>query len=262
MTIAGYDIGSPQGTITPEQWATIDASGVRFVFLRCGNGNNAPDPLFATNLRNARAYAPRVTIGPYHVGFPLPPSPEHPKREPEKQAEAHFAQAGGLGARAGELPPVLDFEWPLPKDWAQWGVTSDSAAAWGRAYLARMQQLCGGRAPLIYTYPDFWSHVSLAGADAVAPYATYPLWLARYEVNVPGTLPPWGAPLFWQKSNGGGRLPSGAPVDEDVFIGDEAAFQWFVHGTTPRPTPAAVGGAVVALVTLVGAAIALALRKG
>ena len=40
------------------------------------------------------------------------------------------------------------------------------------------------------------------------------LWIAAYGPSVPPE-PPWAGYSFWQSSGGGGRLPSGAPVDTD-----------------------------------------------
>jgi lysozyme len=216
-----YDIGESQGLLTRAHWRVMKAGGLGGVYIRCGNGNSGVDPLFQVNLTNARSVA--VPPGAYHVGFPLLPDAAHPGRGPEDQALAHYRASGGLGSAPGELRPVLDFEWPLPVDWPKWGLTAKSIRTWGLGYLPACEEL-HGKPPMLYTYPDFDLHV-LAGAtpEELALFARYDLWIARYGAASPGTIAPWKAPRFWQKSDGGGRLPNGYAVDEDVFLGDAAA---------------------------------------
>lgn len=224
------DVGAPQGLITNAHWQAIAANGVRGVYCRCGNGNEAPDPTFDANVAGAQVAG--LAVGAYAVGFPLPMTPEHVNRAARLQALAHVEQSGGMGMSRGEMPPCLDFEWPLPVDWPKWGVTASSARAWLREYRDTLSP--GSLRPVLYTYVDFWMHV-IAGATAaeiVELGEGWDLWIARYGVSSPPTLPPWTEPKLWQKSDGGGRLPSGAPVDEDLFLGGEDEWQAFL-GTGP-----------------------------
>ncbi|HEY2509833.1 MAG TPA: glycoside hydrolase family 25 protein [Polyangiaceae bacterium] len=239
------DLGSPQGTLRREHWEEMARDGIRGAYLRCGNGNNGVDPTFRANLLGARAVG--IAVGVYHVGFPLPASKLHPGRAPEEQAKMHFAASLGVGSKPGTMPPALDFEWPSPVEWAKWSVTPASAIAWATVYLAQMRQDVGRDAAL-YLYEDFGLHLAggpfptpAENVDALqrvlAPFASSPFWLALYQGAAPGAFGPWTAPTIWQKSGGGGKLPNGAPVDEDLFLGNEDAWQVFL-GNAPGPTSA------------------------
>jgi GH25 family lysozyme M1 (1,4-beta-N-acetylmuramidase) len=71
--------------------------------------------------------------------------------------------------------------------------------------------LLWGRPLIIYTYP-FFAHsvqfdVSLASAR---------LYIASYQ-EVPAIPAPWTSYVIQQTSDGGGRLPNGCPVDQNVI---------------------------------------------
>lgn len=231
--IRGIDVSSVQGNVI--DWPAVAKSGVRFAMIKCGNGNNAPDPSFKRAVAGARAAG--LVVGAYHVGFPLPPDPMHRGRGPKEQAFDHFAASGGLGSRDGELPPALDLEWPVPgtPEWTQYGCSAAQVRAWALDYLAECEHL-HGRAPLVYDgFPIYWQAIDGASEPA---FAHYPLWMVDYR---PGAVPPkpWGRWAIHQINGGGGHLPSGAPVDEDVFNGDEAAWQAFLR----VPVDPTAGGA-------------------
>jgi GH25 family lysozyme M1 (1,4-beta-N-acetylmuramidase) len=218
MALRGIDVGSPQGSLSPADWRAIAASGVRWAYLRCGNGNEGSDPTFAANLAGARAAG--ILVGAYHVGMPLPNDPAHPGRDPESQALAHYRACNGLGSRDGELPPALDFEWPTPDLWSRYGCSAEQILVWGREYLEIAGPLYGVE-PVVYSFRWFWDAVA-EGHDARA-FASSPLWLAAYETHEPiRAIAPWTRATFWQLSDGGGRLPNGARVDEDELLGDDA----------------------------------------
>lgn len=219
--ITGIDVSSCQGTI---DWAAVAASGVRFAYIKCGNGNNSADPYFRANVLGARAAG--IVVGTYHVGFPLPDDPAHPKRDAVSQAQMHFKASGMLGRAAGDLPPALDLEWPVPgsREWNQYGCSPAQVRAWALAYLVECERL-HGRTPVLYDgFPVYWAAI---GGDKEPAFARYPLWRVDYR-NPPVTPGPWSSWTLWQKSGGGGKLPNGAPVDEDVFAWDDAQWQAFI----------------------------------
>lgn len=235
MTIRGIDVSAVQGHV---DWDAVARSGVRFAFLKCATGNEGGlDPRYRENVQNARSAG--ITIGPYNFAYPLPLNAGHPGRGPREQAENHFGKAGGLGNAQGDLPPVLDLEWPAPENWPHWFTSAALIRDWGLGYLARYEEL-SGRVPMVYTYPWFWGKVAASGE--VGDYARYPLWLASYTHPPLASLLPWGAPTFVQTSGGGGKLPSGAPVDENVFMGSEDDFAVFV-GADPKQKTNPCGGA-------------------
>lgn len=223
MTIRGIDISSVQGNVI--DWAAVAKSGVRFAMIKCGNGNNAPDPSFSRAVFGARRAG--IVVGPYHVGFPLPPDPAHPGRGPVEQARAHFAASAGVGTLDGELPPALDLEWPAPgtPEWTKYGCSGPQVRTWALAYLAEAERLYG-RSPLVYDgFPIYWKEIDGANEPM---FAHYPLWWVDYRA---GTQPPkpWSTWALHQINGGGGHLPSGAPVDEDTFNGSEEEWQDFLQ---------------------------------
>jgi lysozyme len=228
VPITGLDVSSIQGTV---DWNAVAQSGVRFVFRKCGNGNNPPDAGFAAYVAGARAAG--LVLGAYHVGFPLPPDPAHPGRAAADQAKAHFDACQGLGSSPGELPPALDLEWPVPgsDEWKKYGCSPEQVRTWALAYLEAAEKLWG-RLPLLYDgFPDYWQGIGGASEPA---FARYPLWAVYYPEQYKGRTPPDGASpvipgpwttwTLWQHCGGGLHLPGGKPVDSDVFNGDEAAF--------------------------------------
>jgi GH25 family lysozyme M1 (1,4-beta-N-acetylmuramidase) len=211
--------------------------GVAGVYHRCGNGNNSPDPNFASRIGEANSAG--LMVGAYAVGFPLPLDPAHPGREPEAQAEAHYKQCGGLGSGAGELRPMLDLEWPVPgsPEWRMFALSGAFVRTWALAYLRHAQSLWGV-APLLYDgFPDFWSGIDGASEPA---FADFPLWVVDYPAPWQHQVPsndqllvvprPWSKWTMWQHCGGGLRLPGGVPVDGDVFNGDLAALREFSCG--------------------------------
>jgi lysozyme len=238
MTYArGVDVSSVQPTNF--SYAALAAQGISFLFAKCGNGNNAPDPTFWAHVKGAKSAG--IITGAYHVGFPLMPDTAHPGREPEAQAQAHYQQSGGMGIAAGDLPPVLDLEWPIPGsvEWKQYGLTAAFVRTWALSYLAEAKKLWGVT-PILYDgFPDY---INSFGIDAAAEpsFANYPLWLVDYPAAlahswaVDGALAvvpqPWTNWTFWQVNGGGVKLPGGSPVDADVFNGDIDALKAFATG--------------------------------
>jgi lysozyme len=224
--VRGIDSSRAQG---PIDWAKLYASGVRFTFVKCGNGNDAPDPSFAPEANAAKAAG--LVVGAYHAVFPLPTDPAHPGRDPRDQARAHFAQCVGFGSLDGELPPAMDLEWPVPgsEEWIKYGCSTSQVKRWALAYLDECEQLYGCLPVLYDGFPVFWEEIN---GPAEPRFARYPLWRVDYRPN-PVTPKPWGDWTFWQTTGGGGRLPNGAPVDTDLFNGDEAALAAFACAGLP-----------------------------
>jgi lysozyme len=182
------------------------------------------DPRFLANVAGAKAAG--LYVGPYWFAYPLPHDGT-PLRDPADQAKFAFDCAGGLGDAEGELPPMLDLEWPPPEQWAKWGCTAAQIRRWALDYLDAAEGYWGCR-PAVYTYPYFWG--ALAGSTEPR-FAGYPLCVASYRAaahwpadgDYPVALPPWSAWTFWQWTGGKADLPGGGPADFEVFSGDEAA---------------------------------------
>lgn len=194
--IKGIDVSVIQGAI---DFTKVAAEGIQFVICRCGVGNSGKDSTYDKNMAAAKAAGLQVMA--YHFVYPLPPQAGNPSRAPAEQAKLHAGYANGALA-------ACDLEWPTQPDWAKWGCTAAQIGEWALEYLQAYENLTGIK-PLVYTYPDFAHHVSLPPA-----IANYPLWIASYEPKP--TIPaPWTDWALWQDTGGGGKLPSGAPVDTD-----------------------------------------------
>lgn len=223
----GVDVFSGYGVI---DWGAAAVAGVQFAYIKCTEGNEPirNDRAFARNAANARGAG--IYVGAYHFPYPLPPDASKPGRSPREQAERAFAASQGLGTQPGELPHVVDAEWPEVGSWGKWGCTGPQISAWLREYCEHATELWG-RKPLIYTYPFWWR--ALAASADVSWAKEYGLWIANYTHSGPGTPPetsrpqippPWDDWLFWQYSaeGSGVRVPGipACPLDRDVFRGD------------------------------------------
>ena len=240
----GIDVSAAQGAIS---WPSLAPLGLQFAIAKAAEGNKGNDPIFdvpgfyvdharsagtsgqdprfAENVAGARAAG--LVVGCYSFAYPLPHQDGNPIRDPEAQAKFHFDLAGGLGSLDGELPPMLDLEWPPPEDWGKWGCTPPQLRDWALRYLDAATGLWGCL-PMVYTYPDWWLRVGGAGEPAFAEYpcwpASYPTPPARWPTagEKPLILRPWSDWLGWQFCGGGMTLPNGVRADFDVLNLDEA----------------------------------------
>lgn len=222
--IPGVDVYSGYGRI---DWKAVAASGVRFAWIKSAEGNEPArdDSAFRRNVDDAQEAG--VIVGAYFFPYPLPYGPGLPAgRSPLEQAERAFRVCAGLGSQHGELSPCVDAEWPPPEEWVKWGCSAAQISEWLHDY-CEAATILWGRLPVIYTYPWWWK--ALSAAD-VSWAAQYPLWMASYTHNGPGTPPigkappvpaPWKDWAAWQYSANGSlqRVPGipACPVDRDCI---------------------------------------------
>jgi GH25 family lysozyme M1 (1,4-beta-N-acetylmuramidase) len=243
--LKGIDVSAVQGVV---KWDLVRKADVRFAYLKCATGNQVkPDSSYSYNVAHCRKND--VWAGAYLFAFPLPSdgSPAHAGRDPAEQARHHFDLAGGYGRGPGELPPMLDLEWPPPVDppnappdsWSKWGCSARQIAEWTIAYLDEADVLFAGPVG-IYTYPWWWAAVvgAFTPADLVV-LARRPLWMADYgpagawpaEGSSPKPIAPWGASwTFWQVGQRALPGQGGPSTDLDCFNGDEAAMTKLAGG--------------------------------
>jgi lysozyme len=234
MLLRGVDVSAAQGAIDWSAWLRP----ADFLFAKCGNGNDAPDPTFVANVDGARRRGVRW-VGAYHVVYPFPADGAHPGRDPLSQARAHYEASGGYGMGGGEIPPMVDAEEPVPgsPDWVAKGCNPAQVRRWLLDYLAEAERLhrC---TPILYSFPDWWAGVGVEVEPAFLRYRVFPAdYPAPYQHDYPTddsllVVPrPWAKATFWQVNDGGGSIPVTYPdgtrgssrVDMDVFLGDEAA---------------------------------------
>lgn len=234
--ILGIDVHHGYSRI---DWSRVAQSGVRFAFVKATQGNDGCDPRARENIAGCKSAG--IYVGAYLFAYPLPERDDKPGRSPEDQARRLYNDVQGCGKLPGELPPVIDLEWPpqyerdpvtsqIRNRWEEWGVTAVSVVEWTIRCVNEMERLWG-RLPIIYTYPHFagslGEHLRGSGLERC------PLWIANYTHPLAWTPPedarpivpqPWSDYTFWQFSAEGSpmRIPGvpACPLDRNVFRGD------------------------------------------
>jgi GH25 family lysozyme M1 (1,4-beta-N-acetylmuramidase) len=217
--VAGIDVSSIQNSAYAHKgsgpgtlpWGALQLRGVKFAYLRCGVGNDAPDACFQKNVLDGK---PSMALGAYHFVYPLP------HIDPRDQANKFIDLCGGHLT----LPTMLDLEWPLSSLFTKWGCTSEQILDWTLACLDQYSSQTKRKAGL-YTYPSFWQGL---GGAARTEFSQYPLWCASYvnsgicpfpkDTDVPPhNWAPWAGWTVWQYTGGGVTMPGGVPCDGDVM---------------------------------------------
>ncbi len=188
-------------------WHAVRAAGHQFAMVKATEGLHYVNPYFVADSLLMRTAG--IARGTYHFARPeLPPEPQA-----ALYATTVLGQNGPL-----DLPPVLDLE-------TSGGLPPDALIDWTQRYLNTVQAITG-RAPIIYTYPNFWK---TAMADT-SLFTRYPLWIADYrgeaEPEVPGNWPAW---TFWQTTDRGSIPGIGGATDVNVYSGAQGDFARFAN---------------------------------
>ena len=190
-------------------WEKVAASGEQFAFIKATDGLEGLSPFFAEDSKAASDAG--LMIGSYHKA--------HPDRDAVVQADAYAEALKLQPAGARTLPPVLDLELDA-------GMTPAALEKWASTFLQRVE-LKTGEMPMIYTYRWFWVNKM---ADTTGLNG-YPLWLAAYQDQPPGTsVGGWNEPLFWQRSSTGVVPGINTPVDLNTFNGTKAQLEGLSKG--------------------------------
>ncbi len=88
------------------------AAGVVAAYAEATRGNDGPNPYFQRQVQQLRGAG--IACGAYLFAYPLNDAGGHINRDPAGQAKLFFDDSAGLGELPGELPPMLDAEWPYP----------------------------------------------------------------------------------------------------------------------------------------------------
>lgn len=200
--VRGIDVSNHQG---PIQWNLVAQGPVHFVYIKATEGQDFRDARFAENWQGSAAAG--LKRGAYHF-FTL--------KSTGLQQAANFIAVVPKDPEA--LPPVVDVE--------LWGnaATRLSIPAFQRELSDFMGAVRShyGREPVIYTANDFRDYF-LRG------FPKGRLWI-RSVITAPRLTDsaPWH---FWQFSERK-RVPGiNGFVDQNVFHGDHAAFEAFIHQT-------------------------------
>lgn len=194
----GIDLSHHNGVVP---WQSLSESGIRFVYLKAGEGISLADPQFQGNWQSiGKLAASGIKRGAYHFLFPL--------TDPTRQASAFVNRVKAAGGfLPSDLPPGVDVEWSCSPSAPKCDSTTDrwkdvpkvDRVAKVKAILREVEKLTG-RKPVIYTNAGWWN--SMIGADPA--WAGYEFWLADYLGDqAPSTTPPSIAgvrTVWWQFS--------------------------------------------------------------
>lgn len=207
----GIDVSHHQGNI---DWDRVASSSIYFAFIKASDGLNI-DTKFQTNWTKARDSG--LICGAYHFWLP--------QVSGKKQAETLIRQLGFL--QRGDLPPILDVDDGPHANFA--GLSVADLENNIQEFLDTVQSEFGV-APIIYTYPGFWT--SKLGNST--KFSSYLLWIANYspknEPTLPGGWPTWE---FWQLTDSGRVDGVSGFVDMDLFNGNLESL-WQMVGRTPK----------------------------
>lgn len=248
--LLGMDI-STAGAQYPVNWATSYAYGVRYVYMKTGNGTTSDDANFLTaNIASARSAG--LKVGTYHFSAPEVTgwSVSASESEANKYCDRLIAQfpAGDTG----DLMPCLDME----SGTALVGVTTDEIRNWIIGFINQVK-LRIGRHCILYT--NYYS-IDVTFPDPIISNlgTVCPLWLAGKAPDLVYNQPPTTYPNYnftafgdfpgdlwdlWQYSsdgNGQGSLfgVASTDIDTDILEGDFYSLQRPSQITGVTTTPA------------------------
>lgn len=226
MTIYGVDLSSVQGSISSSDWQSMKASGIEFIINQAYVGNDGASSTYAEYKAGAEAVG--ILNIPYAFLYPigLASTTQNPARDGRSQAELHYSFL--------QSPCAIDLEWPVSSaDMTTYGCSPSQIVDWVNLYQETYKGLSGAYC-LLYSYPDY---ISMLGNPA--SFSVYDLWIASYEPTP--TIPaPWSQFSVWQYSGGGGKLPSGAPVDQDCVSSLDVFAPWLPKPAAPSTPIASV----------------------
>ena len=197
--LPGIDVSHWQGDI---DWAKVKAAGVKFAFLKSSEFPDKKLTMFADDkfVQNRKgAEENGIYWGAYHFF--------RTHIDPVTQAEAFCKLVGTVSS----LPLVLDLEVA--------GCKGTQLVKKVKSFVEAVTSLTS-RKPIIYTSGGFWRpYMTYQKLTDVDWAVDYPLWMARYTTQWPGTIYPWSGWDFWQYSDSG-RIPGiKGSVDLNWFAG-------------------------------------------
>jgi lysozyme len=196
--VNGLDVSDYQGR---PSWPAVKASGYSFAFAKATQSTGNVQDTIATDLAGIRAAG--MIAGAYHF-FSF-------DTDPVQQAQ-HFLSI--YEPRSGDLPPMLDLEYPDPNV-AKLSCGPDDAVARIAAFLRTVEGKTKHRC-LLYMGYYFWQD-ALGRTDG---FSGHPLWLAQYSAGTTPLVPgAWKSATIWQYSESGAIGGISCGVDLDRFLG-------------------------------------------
>jgi lysozyme len=199
--LSGLDVSDDQPNTN---WQSVHSAGKSFALVKATEGTTFTNPDFATDWAALKTVG--MIRGAYHYF--------HPSLDPLSQANYYLSKIGTLSA--GDLPPMFDWE---ETD----GLSASAQIAAAVVWLTRVESVTG-KTPMIYVDPSFWNALGNP-----IEFASYPLFIANYEVACPQIPPPWSTFTFWQQGSGHVAGVQTNAVDLDLFNGNEAQLESFAE---------------------------------
>ncbi|HTI26851.1 MAG TPA: GH25 family lysozyme [Kutzneria sp.] len=192
-------------------WAAVRGSGVEFATVKATRGTNVTDEYLATDL--PAAHNAGLDVAPYH--YYTASAPDTGAAQADRFIAAVRA-TGYTGQRAGDLPPVFDFE---RADDGTGRCPVYGTVADAKAWLDKVQAAFGKK-PIIYTQKAVLDDCY----GATTAFGGYPMQLADYRSSITAPPLPAGSStwLMWQYTDA--AIPDGlsGPSTGDVFNGTQA----------------------------------------
>jgi GH25 family lysozyme M1 (1,4-beta-N-acetylmuramidase) len=199
-------------------WTNVKQAGNSFAIVKATEGSTYTNPWYARDVAGARAAG--LVVGGYHYARPT-----SSMSSAVSQAR-HFAAVIGDVRRPGTMPPILDLE-------TTGGLSAGQLVTWAQVFTETLRELTG-RAPVVYTYVNFWSS-RMAGTAA---FTRFPLWLAYYNPHVyPPLIGGWSDHTMWQYTDRAKISGISGGVDRNRFMGSAAELAAFADGTLQTPWP-------------------------
>ena len=239
----------------PIDFVKMYGAGVRFVMIKSADTRDKSDTeaLKYLIMDHNAAQAAGIYTGFYYYAT-LPDTADETIIIQDAQAQAQkaiwrLASLGGYTER--DLSFALDLENNCVRTSATGSCTKytsrNAVTLWAKTWLEAVQAKTG-RAPIIYSYPQFLENAMVRDAT----FANYPLWIAHYSLNPfdplsqPGLkiagcfVTPWTTAncsslwALWQYTSCGIAKKYGVPgtrVDLNVFRGSPSTFLDLAKGT-------------------------------
>lgn len=231
--INGLDLCSIQDSI-PLDAKRIKDAGFDFVYVKSSQYSQTRDIRFSS--LTDRLSKAGLRVGAYHFCA-------HDS-DPEAQAEFFYKASGGLGKNAGELPPMVDWEFCTPSKYKNHPL---HCVEWLEKFLTKATQLWYPenharritRLPVVYSFPDYCNrHQPALGLSGTL--SQFPFCLASYRRGreLPGedhqtyhSVPkPWQRAILTQYSGNDGMPVPGiaGACDRQLFNGSSGEYYDFL----------------------------------
>jgi GH25 family lysozyme M1 (1,4-beta-N-acetylmuramidase) len=211
QTILGIDVSSYQGN---PNWTSVksDPNKYQFAYAKATESTSIADASFASNMTNGMAAG--LKMGAYHFCNPIANSAS-------SEATYFLSKAKNYCTNCN-MPPMLDVE-DSPGESALSTMGGAALTTWVVAWCTAVQNATG-IAPIIYTSGSYAKLMQSAATK-------YGLWIATVSNNPatpPSTTGSWSTWVLNQYSWTGSVSGISGSVDQDVFNGNQAAFNALV----------------------------------